>query len=200
MLLIKFKSTYDLLYYMIIRPKNVFLGIKEGKYVYSTILFFLLCSALTFYKSYSLSSNDINFFVSNKVNSFFALMSNPQINWAMMYISYFLFILIIIALIKIFYNKPQIKAMFLALMSISAFGLIAHILFIILRIINIDIKTELLFYFVYFWTIILSIIAIRNIQNITTYKAVLLFVIPALFFTFACGLQSICPYIAWLTV
>jgi hypothetical protein len=196
----KLKSLCDLAKFIIIKPKNVFLGIKEGKYSLCIILSFLLCSIMTFYKSYFLKGNDINFYVSEKTNSFFSLMSNPQIKWFMMHIYYFLFILIIITLLKIFNKKVHTKKLILAIMSISVIGLIVQIISIILLTINIDIGTESIFYLLFMWIILLSISAVKYIEKITIYKSFLFFIIPALFFTFTFGLPSICPYLTWIIV
>lgn len=85
-------------------------------------------------------------------------------------------------------------------MSISGIGIIMQLLMIVFLSIFPYSLIKTIIFVIYFWVIILSILAIKITQNISLIKAVVCLVVSAIpFFMIALPLV-ISPYLAWLNI
>lgn len=183
---------------VILYPGGVFVDIKKGKLMNETLLVFCFGALITFIKSFFQEGQLVNFFEDNRINNILGILSIPQVLWIISYVSYFIFISVMLIICRLFYKKIESKNLILSIMSLSVIGVVMQILFYAFKFI---VPQEYLIIgsnLIYLWVVILSIWAIKATQNFSFFKSTICFVIPALPFIFWVYLAGMAPYLMWL--
>ena len=192
------KDWTELLSYIILRPVSVFRKINNGKYKYEVIIMFLASISITLFKSFSKNSYQGNFFSNQSVNEIVAFFDIPQIRWVITLISFGLFVFLVSIFCKLFLKKCNPKILVMTLMSISGVGVILHLLF---SLFSIFLSQNLIYaarHLAFIWIVCLSIAAIKNSQQTTFIKSIIIFILAGLPPIFIIGLPGIAPYSLWL--
>ena len=174
------------------------MDIKKGKLMNETLLVFCLGALITFIKSFFQEGQLVNFFEDDRINNILGMLSIPQVLWIISYASYFIFIFVMLIICRLFNKKIESKHLALAIMSLSGLGVVMQILFYAFKFI---LPQEYLIIgsnLIYLWVVILSIWAIKATQNLSFFKSIICFVIPALPFIFWVYLAGMAPYLMWL--
>ena len=193
-------SSASLLWGIIARPVTVFKEISQGKYLDETLILFVLGILITFLKSLLARGRPMSFFLDERLNQFFSILSIPQIQWFLIHFIYFVFLCGILGLCRVFKKVKSTRSLIFALMAISAVGIAGQILFTAIQFV---VPQDWLVwggYFLYLWVIGLSLQAIRVTQNLSFPQTLVSFLAPALVLVALMGLTTIAPYLAWLTL
>ncbi|WP_407924244.1 YIP1 family protein [Desulfosarcina alkanivorans] len=194
-------NVYNLLKDIVVNPFNVFKEIRDGAFKNETLLIFITVTVLSFIKSGGLSGvhrETVHFYSSDKLNYFFSLLSIPQVNWLITFVSFFVFILLIYLIFNL-KDSPKMEPLLLSLLSISGIGLIFHVLSILLRYFFPHTPFNYLVYFVYLWTLMLSVFAVKICMNSSFLKSGVVLTIAALPMVFIVGLLAVSPYLIGLS-
>jgi len=195
------KNLLFLIRYLILSPSTIFKSIEHKKFKKEIYISFCLAALFTFIKSFFVKTSYIITFFSNKsLNNLLTFLSVPQLSLLLLYFEYFIFITFVFLFCKLFNKKANYKTLLLSLMSISGIGIIMQLLMIVFLSIFPYSLIKTIIFVIYFWVIILSILAIKITQNISLIKAVVCLVVSAIpFFMIALPLV-ISPYLAWLNI
>lgn len=194
---------HNILYFLtilIINPKKLFNIIISGEFTYEIYFIFSLSALITLLKAFFIKTHKINYYSNENLNAIFSFLSLPQLMWILAYISFFMFLYLIIFANKLIYKKAQKRSLFVSIMSISGLGLIAQIFYIVL---NIFLPSNILIslsYIIIIWIVLYTVLAIKYSQNIPTVISILLFFFAALLPFFLSGFAGIAPYLLWLNV
>jgi hypothetical protein len=183
-------------------PRRLFENIRDGKFTREIYISFFCGALLTFVKSLLINRKSFasTFFTNDVLNSLVVLLNNPQVYWFVGYVGYFIFILLVLAMCKLFNKQAVLKPVALAIMSLGGLGVTMQILFYVLKFTPLHNLILFVGYLVFLWVVFLSITAIKTTQNMSYPKAIICFLIPALPAIFMAALTGIAPYLAWLTV
>lgn len=184
---------------IIFSPRDVFKRIKSGAFLYEAVVLFIAGSIAPFFKTSLLTETRFTFFENDMLNEALSLLCAPKIAWVLHYISFFLFLLAIWILCKLF-TQPKIRSLFLCLMVISGIGIFMQVVVFAFRLIFSDSLNLVFNYLAFAWCIILSVMAIKYSQNVSLGRSTILFILPAVPVIFIFGYAGILPYLAWLTV
>jgi len=190
----------NLLKDIVIRPRSLFEQISNGTISKEVYFIFGLGAIITFSKTFALKQHEINIFNNYQINQLLSFLSHPQIKWILLYIFYFLFLYLIFRLCNLFFKQAKWKTLLLSLMSISGIGVVSQILFFLFSLIFPNSLNVFLSYIIFLWVAILSVLAIKDSQNLPLTKSIILFVISALPIIFIIRLVGISPYLAWINV
>ena len=190
--------SFILLRDIVVCPIDLIKKVNKGQLSYEVIFVFVLGAIMTFSKTFYMNKLNITFFEDPKTNKLLSLLSIPQVKWVFGYICFFLFVLSISGLSKLFISEAKLKMLFLSLMSISGIGVIMQVAFFALSLVFSRDMNLILSYVVFLWCVVLAILAIRHSQNLSLVKAIPLFAIPAVVFIFIGGFSAVVPYLAWL--
>lgn len=184
---------------MIFQPSNIFNKIKQGYMLEETLTIFCLGALITFLKSFNFKSQVINFYASAWKNKFFSFLSNPQLSWLLFYVIYFIFLLSLFIVCRYFNRRTNLKTLVIALMSISSIGILGQALFFVSK--SIFSTSFLLWgsYVIYFWVLYLSLQAIKITQDVSYFKALISFSLPAIVLGAFIGFSTMSPYLIWLS-
>jgi hypothetical protein len=182
----------------ILYPNRLFADVNRGKLLKEISLVFCFGAIITFIKSFFQEGQIVNFFEDNRINNILGILSIPQVLWIISYVSYFIFIFIMLMICRLFNKKTEPKRLALAIMSLSAIGVVMQILFFAFKFI---LPQEYLIMgsnIIYLWVIILTVFAIKATQKLPFIKSIICFLIPALPFIFLVYLSGMAPYLMWL--
>lgn len=153
---------------------------------------------ITLFKSFSKKRYYNNFFSNQDINEILSFFNIPQIQWVITLLSFVLFIFLISKFCKFFLKKCNKKDLILCFMSISSAGILLHILFFIFHYFLSQQFIYMLRHIAFIWIAYLSIIAIKNSQNASYMKAIIIFILSGLPVIIIIGLAGLAPYSLWL--
>lgn len=190
------RISVSLLKEIVFSPGEIFKNPREKKD--AIILLFIINFVIILIKSFFIKGyGAIDFFDTQILNEIFYFLSISQIQVIISYFLFFVFVLLLFFVIKIFSGNASLSTIMLSLMSISGIGIIAHITAIPLMFF----EKSLLNYISYLfglWILILTFGAVKTSQNLTLIKAVLFFLIAAFPFLLFVWLPVISPYLVFL--
>jgi len=185
---------------VLLNPTKFFQNINKCDYNLSAYSLFLTSCVITLFKSFSKKSYKNNYFTNQDINEIISLFNIPQIRWLIVLLSYVLFIFLIGKLCKFFLKKYNKQKLILSLLSISSVGILLHILFFIFHYFLSQQSIYMLRHIAFIWIICLSIIAIKNSQNASYMKSIMIFILSGLPPIFIIGLPGLAPYSLWLVI
>ena len=191
-------KTAMLLKSLLISPWEVFNRnlAKESKI--EILCLFFLGAIFTLLRSFSFKNYRVNFYESSIINSILTVVTSSQFQWFLAYACYFLFLFLAQKVCMLMLKKCNQKGLFFNLLSISGLGIIVQILFMLLYFVVPMRALYYICYFVVFWFICLSIIAIKQSQGSTYSRAIMIFVFSASPVFLLYHLPGIFPYLMWI--
>lgn len=185
---------------VITNPTKMFQDIGRGGHDFPVYFLFIVSVFITFFKSFSVAKKNVNFFsveFINKILSFFAI---PQIQWIIVFFSFVLFIFLISIFCRILLKGCNKKGLIVSFLSISSAGILLHIMFFIFHYFLSRNSIYMLRNIAFVWIIYLSIIAIKNSQNTSYIKSVVIYIFSALPVVLLSGLIGIAPFLLWVAI
>jgi len=185
---------------IIVNPLGFIIEIKSKKFSYEICLFYFFSLVVTFLKGFFVESKVMTFYQSQKVNEVMSFINNPNIKLLIMNFIYFIFIIAVYLICKIFKSKPNFRLLIFSLLSLSVVGIYSQIAFFVFKYV---ISKKILFimsYIVYLWVAYLSVQSIKITQDLNVSKSLLCFAASAIVFILIMGLPTVAPYLVWLTV
>lgn len=193
-------SSFDLVKSILLNPTRAFKNRNKDENDYSVYILFLISCLITFSKSFSKKKYNYNFFSNQDINEIFSFFNIPQIQWALALLSFILFIFLIGKFCNFFLKKYNKRDLILCLLSIGSAGILLHILFFIFHYFLSQQSIFILRHMAFIWIIYLSISAIKNSQNTSYMKSILIFILAGLPAVFIIGLPGFAPYSMWLVI
>jgi len=184
--------------FVLLNPTQFFKDIN--KYNLSIYFLFFTNCVITLFKSFNKTSYKNNYFTNQNINEIISFFNIPQIRWLIVLLSYVLFIFLIGRLCKLFFKKCNKQKLILCLLSISSVGILLHILFFIFHCFLSQQSIYFLRHIAFVWIIWISIVAIKNSQNISYMQSIMLFILSGLPAVLIIGLPGLAPYSLWLVV
>jgi len=160
---------------IIFNPARIFQNIGKGKYDLTVYFLFLVSALITFFKSFSIKKHNINFFLNESINEILSFFSIPQIKWLITFLSFILFVFLIRVFCQFLLKGCNKKELMVCFLSISSAGILLQILFYILQYFLSQKSVYVLSYIAFVWIVYLSIIAIKNSQNASYMKSVMIY-------------------------
>jgi hypothetical protein len=186
---------------IIVAPGKFFLDVKNGSHKKLIFCAFFLTAAITLSKSFFSHRENFpyDYFGSEILNQLFSILSIPQVEWALSYFSFFLF-LFVLSIFSGMIKENKLKVLFLVSMSISVYGLIFHVLFGFARFVMPGSIRHVAFLVSYFLTIALFCYSLSKAGDITMLKSLILFLLISPLFIITVGLTAVFPFLMWLTI
>ncbi|MBL0716934.1 MAG: YIP1 family protein [Desulfosarcina sp.] len=185
---------------IILHPAKVFQNMRKDEYAFIVYFLFLTSCLITFLKSFSKKKYNNNFFANQDINEIIFFFNIPQIQWVITLLSFVLFIFLIGNFCNFFLKRYNKKDLILCLLSISSVGILLHITFFVLHIFLSQQSIYMLGHIAFVWIICLSIIAIKNSQNTSYTKSIIIFILSGVPAVFIIGLSGLAPYSLWFVV
>lgn len=188
----------NLLKAIIVSPGDLFRNsIDKRKEIVSLFVFsFVVVLLKSFFKRRHTATN---FFDSQTLNDIFSFLAIPQVAAIVTYLLFFVFVIVLFFIIKLFSKEVSFKPLLLSLMSLSGIGVIAHFITIPLIFFAKSLIMPISYVF-YLWVIILSLWSIKNSQNLALVKVIPSFLVVAAPFLLFGWLLVISPYLVFLSV
>jgi hypothetical protein len=181
-------------------PARVFQNMGKGKYDLTVYFLFLVSGLITFFKSFSIKKHNINFFLNESINEILSFFSIPQIKWLITFLSFILFVFLIRVFCQLLLKGCNKKELMVCFLSISSAGILLQILFYILQYFLSQKSVYVLSYIAFVWIVYLSIIAIKNSQNASYMKSVIIYIFSGLPVILIIGLTGLAPFLLWVVV
>ncbi len=140
-----------------------------------------------------------NFFNSQTLNDIFSFLAIPQVVAIITYLLFFVFVIVLFFIIKLFSKEVSFQPLLLSLMSISCIGVIAHFITIPLIFFAKSMIMPISYMF-YLWVIALSFWSIKNSQDLPLVKVIPVFIVVVAPFLLFGWLLVISPYLMFLSV
>lgn len=183
---------------IIFKPAGLFKNIGSGEYNFSIYVLFFVSAVITFFKSFSMTKQNINFFSNSTINEIMSFFSIPQIKWCLTFLSFILFVFLIRGFCRLLLKECNNKNLILCFLSISSVGILLQILFYAL---NFFLSQQFVYTFSYvafIWIVSLSVIAIRNSQDASYKKSIMIYILSSLPVIFIIGLTGLAPFLLWI--
>jgi len=195
-----FVSSFELVKSILFNPARAYKNMSNGEHDYSVYILFLVSCLTTLFKSFGKKKYKSNFFSNQDINEFLSFFNIPQIQWIIALLSFVLFIFLIGKFCKLFLKRYNKKDLIVCFLSISSAGILLHILFFIFHYFLSKQSIYMLRHIAFIWIIYLSIIAIKNTQNASYMKSIMIFILAGLPPIFIIGLPGLAPYSLWLVI
>ncbi len=183
---------------IVFSPISLFRQVNANKFSFEVISLYVLTGIITFLKSFVLKGRSFVFQDNGLDDSILSLLSTPQARWALSYIFYFLLVLSIGFMGRVFWKNNGIRQILFLMMSISGVALILHPLFSLL---SLTLPYDIVVFFerlVFMWVIVLSILAIQIWLNVSLCMAFIVYFVAGIPVVFIIGLPGLFPYLSWL--
>lgn len=191
-------TSLDLFKGMIVNPAKTFQNMGKGEHDFSVYFMFLLSGLITFFKSFCINKNNINFFSNEYINKILSFFSIPQIKWVITYLSFILFVFIIRGFCHFLLKRSNKKELIVCFLSISSAGILLQIFFFVCHYFLPQNFIYVLSYIAFVWIVYLSIIAIKNSQDTSYLKSFLIYIFSGLPAVLIVGLTGLAPFLLWL--
>jgi len=191
-------ASLELFKSIIVNPARMFHDIRKGDYNFSVYSLFFVSGFITFFKSFSIKKNNINFFSNEYINQILSFFSIPQVQWVIIFASFILFVFIIRWFCHFLLKRCNKKELIVCFLSISSAGILLQILFFVLHYFLSQKTIYILSYIAFAWVVYLSIVAIKNSQNTTYIKSVIIYVFSGLPMVLIVGLTGLAPFLLWI--
>ena len=183
---------------IVINPTKVFQEAQKGRYDFSIYFMLLVACLITFFKSFSRKREVFNFFEREIINDILSFLSIPQIQWLIIFFSYILFVFLMMVVCKLLLKYCNKKDLFVCIVSISSAGILLQILFFILYYFVPQNYIYVLNRIAFIWAAYLSIAAIKNSQNTSYLKSIMIYIFAGLPVITIAGLAGLAPSFLWL--
>jgi hypothetical protein len=193
-------SYFELLKSIILNPEKAFKNMSKGDYDCSVYVLFAVSCLITLLKSFSKKKYIGSYFTNRDINEFLSFFAIPQVRWGIALLGFILFVLLIGRFCKVFLKKYNKKVLVVSLLSISSVGILLHIIFFIFHYFLSQQSIYMLRRITFIWIAYLSIIAIKNSQNASCFKSIIIFIFAGLPAVFIIGLPGLAPYLLWLVI
>ncbi len=183
---------------LIISPRKAFCTAVSKKFKKEIFLLFLLGTIFPIYKAFNRKSYAVNFWEDDRINHFFTLLGTPRITLIVAYLSFFIFLFLLVIFCKFFFKNKSQKDLIFYMLSINGIGVFLQIIFYYLDLI---LSYQLVFvfsYIVFIWVLLLSVLAIKVGQNTNFLKAMAIYLISALPVYIIAGLPGLLPSLIWI--
>jgi len=194
-------NPFPLLVEIIISPSKAFQDIcKNGESYKKTIYFcFIVSSLIPLWKSFSKERAYFNFFANETANAIISFYSIPQVQWLTTFVGFVLFIFTIAFLCRFFTNGNSKTELIHCVVSTSLIGILLQFIFILFQVVSFYKKIPMLWWISIIWIVVLTIIAIKNSQQITYLRATLIFLCASIPIILVIGVTGLAPFLLWLT-
>jgi hypothetical protein len=193
-------SSFELVKSILFNPARAFRNMSKGEYDYSVYVLFSVSCLITLLKSFSKKKYIGSYFSNRDINEFLSFFDIPQVRWVIALLGFVLFIFLIGKFCKFFLKKYNKKGLIACFLSISSAGILLHILFFIFHYFLSQQSIYMLRHIAFIWIAYLSIIAIKNSQNTSYLKSIMIFILAGLPAVFIIGLPGLAPYSLWLVI
>jgi len=180
-------------------PKKMFNNVQNGKFASESYVMFAICMTFIVLKSFAMPNHSNTFYHDKLIDRIVYIFNIPQVEIFISLLLYFLFIMCVFYLCKIFRINLDFKPFFVSMLSISSIGIVAQLLFTVLKLVVHSNILHIGFYLVWLWCVILSVLAVQRAGNSFYFLTTLSFITPAFFFVYFFGLTVIFPYLAWVS-
>jgi hypothetical protein len=184
---------------VIIRPRCLFERLRHVGCPGELSVVLALAAVVTLVKSFAdKATPPYNFFENKSLERVVVVMSSPQIHWLLGWALYPVFLFAVFRLCKVFNRTARFSSVSQALIAVNAVGLAAQVVFFPLRYMLSPQVLLVLYLILFFWVSVLDVLGVKTTAAISTRKAVVAFIIPAIILTLAIGSPTVCPAIAWV--
>lgn len=168
---------------IITNPKTFFKNIEEYKATNIIYSLFILSVSLTIFKSFFEEPGlvNFNFFRDESLNRLFEIYSTPYVQWILVYLFYYIFILISVKSCK--YLNPQCNTsnIVASLISINSLGLLLSIIAYILETLLLFAIPSAIYFIIYFWLFSLNMIVLDIYSKVNLLRFTLFLALPCIF-------------------
>ncbi len=189
---------FDIFKGVLFHPAKTFHDIESPGFEVAIYVIFGICCFVTFLKSFLGEKVNSRFFENEIIDNIISFLTIPQIQLVVALLCYTLFIFVLCKVSNLFSQSNGEKKLILCLLSISSVGLLLHIIFYIVHF-AFSIETmNILRRFSFFWVFCLSILAIKEIKNLSYLKSLGVFLVSGFPSVIIVGLPGLAPYLLWL--
>jgi len=185
---------------ILFNPAKAFRNMSKGEHDYIVYVLFSVSCLITLLKSFNKKKYTGSYFSNRDINEFLSFFDIPQVRWLIALLCFVLFIFLIGKFCKYFLKKYNNKGLIASFLSISSVGILLHLLFFIFHYFFSQQSIYMMRHMAFLWIAYLSIIAIKNSQNTTYLKSILIFILSGLPAVFIIGLPGLAPYSLWLVI
>ncbi len=188
----------NLLKAIIVSPGDLFRNSidKREEIVSLFVVSFVVVLLKSFFKGRHAATN---FFESQTLNEIFSFLAIPQVAAIVTYLLFFVFVIVLFFIIKLFSKEASFKPLLLSLMSISGIGVIAHFITMPLIFFAKSLIMPISYVF-YLWVVVLTLWSIKNSQDLALVKVIPSFLVVASPFLLFGWLLVLSPYLVFLSV
>ena len=183
---------------IIFNPNEMFGKLEKAGYDYSVYFLFGISGLITFFKSFSVKTYNINYFTNEHLNKAMSFFNAPQIKWLLTFLSFILFIFLIKTFCLFLLKKCKRKGLIVCTISISSAGILLQITFYTVQHFLPQTFVYVLSYIAFIWIICLTILAIKNSQNTSYMKSIMIYILSSLPVFLVIGLTGLAPFLLWL--
>jgi len=183
---------------LIISPEEVFCSVTSKRFKKEIIFLFFLGAISPIFKSFNRESYSVNFWMDDKINHFLSLIGTPRITLIVAYLSFCLFLILLIIFCRIFLKNNNQKDLVFYLLSMNGLGVLVQILFYCFDLVLYRPLIFCLSYVAFIWIVTLSILAIKKGQNTGFLKAATIYFISAFPVYLIAGLPGLLPSFIWI--
>lgn len=183
---------------VLFRPANAFRNIEAIGFGMPIYVIFSFGCFVVFLKSFWRKKISGNYFENEIINNIISFLNIPQVEWVIALLCFALFLFLLCKISHWLSQKGSDKKLILSIMSISSIGILLNIVFLIAHpIFSIKI-IYLLRHFSFLWIFYLTILAIKEIKNLSYLKSIGLFLVSGFPSVIIMGLPGLAPYLLWL--
>ncbi len=193
-----FVITFSLLKGIIARPAKNFKKIEIIEHEYYVYYIFLLSALIAFIKSFQRKGQTINFFPNDLANNIMSFLGNPQVQWFVSFLCYILLISMTSLLCSKWLKRYDKRSLKLCFLSISVIGIFLQVLFFTFSRFSTQEVVHVLRLGSFFWIITLSVAAIKNSQDASWFKSIIIYMFSAIPIVLVVGLTGIAPFLLFL--
>lgn len=183
---------------VLFNPAKTFHDIEAPSFGVAIYVIFGLSCLATFLKSFRGKMVGARFFENQIIDNIISFSTIPQVQWIVSLLCFALFIFLLGKVSGWLLKNNSNKQLKLCILSISSLGLLLHVVFFVASFIFSAKIMHFLRLFSFFWIFCLSILAIKEIKNLSYLKSLGVFVISGFPSFVIVGLPGLAPYLLWL--
>ncbi len=186
---------------IIVSPRELFRDITNDTNRYRLPVYFLFVvnALIPLVKSFKITRENIAFFSNETLNLLLSIYSIPQIQWAITWLGFFLFIILIKLFSRFFAKNRGQSGLLFCILSIASVGILLQLLFIPLsKFLSHDLLA-MIRWIAFFWIGFLTIVAISICQKVSYARSMAIYFAAGLPVVVVVGLTGVAPFILWAT-
>lgn len=191
-------NSLELFKKIVINPAQLFKHLERSEYEYSVYFLFFVSGLIPFYNSFSMEKQNINFYSNSTINEIMSFLSTPQITLILTFLSFIFFIVLIWGFCRILLKGYNNRKLIVCFLSISSAGILLQILFYFLQLFVVHEVVYWLSYIGFIWIVSLSVIAVKNSQNTSYMKSIMIYIFSAIPVVLIIGLTGLAPFLLWI--